>query len=211
MELVEHNFLMMDIPFEPEEHYHIFNHALGKENLFRSDDNYRYFLNKYAEHVQPVCKTLSYCLMSNHFHLLVQIRSEEAINEWLLSQNKKVSTPETFHKMVMQRFQNFLNGYTQAYNKMYDRKGGLFLHFLKRKKIVSDAYLSKIVHYIHYNPVHHGFCREVMDWPHSSIHAYYFDKPTKLDKEQVLKWFGDKQEFWRFHQHKPDILDDLEM
>lgn len=42
--------------FEPDSYYHIVNHAVGSENLFRTDDNYRYFLKKYAQYSLPFAK-----------------------------------------------------------------------------------------------------------------------------------------------------------
>ncbi len=49
--------------FEPNSYYHIVNHAIGDENLFRNNENYRYFLRKYAEYLPHVSDTLAYCLM----------------------------------------------------------------------------------------------------------------------------------------------------
>jgi ribosomal protein L31 len=43
-----------------------------------------------------------------------------------------------------------------------------------------------------------------MEWTYSSIHAFWHDKQTKIDKEQVLEWFGNRQQFWEFHERKPD-------
>ena len=59
--------------------YHIYNHANGNDNLFRNEENYAYFLKRYAYFIHPIAKTYAYCLMPNHFHLLVKIRSEEGI------------------------------------------------------------------------------------------------------------------------------------
>ena len=65
--------------FQPNTYHHVYNHAIGHENLFRNEGNYEYFLNKYAEYLFPVCQTYAYCLMANHFHLLIKIRSEEEL------------------------------------------------------------------------------------------------------------------------------------
>ncbi len=67
------------IPLKPNEMYHIYNHANGNDNLFRNEENYAYFLKRYAYFIHPIAKTYAYCLMPNHFHLLVKIRSEEGI------------------------------------------------------------------------------------------------------------------------------------
>ncbi len=80
--------------FEPELYYHIVNHAVGNENLFRTDDNYRYFLKRYADHLPSVCSTLAYCLMPNHIHFLIKTHSEE-----ILVKHQKYKTD--FHKLIM--------------------------------------------------------------------------------------------------------------
>jgi REP element-mobilizing transposase RayT len=51
---------------------------------------------------------------------------------------------------------------------MYDRKGSLFMKPYKRKKIEDEAYLKKLVHYIHCNPVKASLVKRPQDWKHSS-------------------------------------------
>lgn len=64
-------------PKEPVQTYPIFNHAIVSENIFREDENYRFFLKQYAKYLGDVVYTYAYCLMPNHFHLLVGVKSEE--------------------------------------------------------------------------------------------------------------------------------------
>jgi putative transposase len=52
-------------------YYHLFNHAIGSDNLFKEKENYLYFLRKYGIYISPVCQTYAYCLMPNHFHFLI--------------------------------------------------------------------------------------------------------------------------------------------
>ncbi len=63
----------------PEKLYHIYNHANGAENPFREAENYRYFLKQWEKHIQPIADTLVYCLMPNHFHFLIKIRSQSEL------------------------------------------------------------------------------------------------------------------------------------
>src|SRR5665647_1869477 len=94
----------------PNEVYHIYNHAVGDDNLFRHADNYKYFLQRYADFIHPIAQTYAYCLMPNHFHVLIRIRSEEAIVE-----NIKLNTfPkfETLEKLLSKQFSNFFSSYT---------------------------------------------------------------------------------------------------
>ncbi|MCK5209465.1 MAG: hypothetical protein KAQ79_15630, partial [Cyclobacteriaceae bacterium] len=60
-------------PFLTSTTYHIYNHANGDDNIFREQDNYRFFLEKYVKYINPVADTFAYCLMRNHFHLMVRI------------------------------------------------------------------------------------------------------------------------------------------
>ena len=78
------------------------------------------------------------------------------------SNNKKIENFETleeFSKFISQQFSNLFNGYTQAFNKMYDRKGSLFIPRFKRKIVDNEEYNKKLIAYIHLNPVKHGFCK----------------------------------------------------
>ena len=59
------------IPIEADNFYHIYNHAVGKENLFENEQNYLFFLQKFAEYFNPVVETFAYCLMPNHFHFII--------------------------------------------------------------------------------------------------------------------------------------------
>lgn len=187
-------------PLLPESYYHIWTHANGDDNLFRCDDNYRYFLRKYIHHLHPVVETYAYCLMPNHLHLMVRVREERQILEFL---RIKKSTPtlqefETLGglgKVISQQFSNLFNGYTQAFNKMYNRKGSLFIPNFNRKLIDSDQYFVQLIAYIHNNPVHHGFTQTPNEWTYSSWHAYLSNKVTRIKKEKRKQWFGDLENF----------------
>ena len=66
---------------QPNCTYHIFNHANGFENIFTEDENYRFFLAKYQQYILPIAETYAYCLLPNHFHLVVRIRRREVLEE----------------------------------------------------------------------------------------------------------------------------------
>ncbi|HUM48259.1 MAG TPA: hypothetical protein PLD84_15115, partial [Chitinophagales bacterium] len=117
-------------PLFPGQVYHIYNHAIGDENLFRSRPNYLYFLKKYDEYIYPVASTFAYNLMPNHFHLVNRVHNETALlkhycylNGISNAEGLKVDYP----RFVMQQFSNFLNAYVKAFNKRHDRKGALLI------------------------------------------------------------------------------------
>ena len=64
---------------KPYKYYHIYNHTNGFGNIFKSDENYRFFLEKHKLYISPVAGTFAYCLIPNHFHLLIKIKSEEEL------------------------------------------------------------------------------------------------------------------------------------
>jgi putative transposase len=182
----------------PSSYYHIYNHANGAENLFREEENYRFFLEKYNFHVSPVAETLAYCLMPNHFHLLIKIRDEKT----LLTAFPKFKTLEKLAaaNYLSKQFSNLFSSYTQAYNKKYKRMGSLFMKNFKRGVVTTDSYFSKIIHYIHANPVHHGFVKYMADWRWSSYNSFLSADATRINREEVLNWFGSKEAFIQFHQ-----------
>ncbi len=144
----------MDATFEAGKYYHLYNHAIGGESLFRQEENYSYFLKRYASFVPPVADTFAYCLMPNHFHVLIRIREEKDLkHHYEHLREAKQQQPQVIdeegnldvHLFVMLQFKHFLNGYTQAINKRFQRKGGLFLHFLRRKEVSDFDYFTRLV------------------------------------------------------------------
>lgn len=194
------------VPFEPLAYYHLYNHSNGWENLFILEDNYRYFLEKYFYYFQPVARTYVYCLMPNHFHFLLQIKSEKELLQFYIEKHRINQNENGIlenldcSKIISQQLSNFLNCYTQAFNKQHQRKGSLMRHSTKRKLVHNEGYFTRLVQYIHANPVKHGFVAELEDWPHSSIHYFRNKKPTKLARMSVFDWFGSEEAFWRFHR-----------
>jgi hypothetical protein len=72
----------------PSHTYHIYNHANGADDLFRSPANYDYFKRKWCEYIDPVGETLVYCLMPNHFHAMVEVKVLELLVDELDKKRK---------------------------------------------------------------------------------------------------------------------------
>ena len=150
------------IPLQFGETYHIYNRGNNRERLFFEAENYRYFLTLYAKYIEPVAETYAYCLLGNHFHLLVRIKTEvEQGQEPQEDQTRRVfetlrvSDPAEVseHRVLQpsQQFSNLFNAYTKAINKRYQRSGSLFEHPFERIRVHSDAYFQQLVIYIHQN------------------------------------------------------------
>ena len=197
------------IPLEAGKFYHVFNHAVGSEKLFRNDENYNYFLKKFNEYISPIASTFSYVLIPNHFHFLIEIKDRKELYESyrILELKKEFPKikPETeldFEKFVMQQFSNFFNCYTKSFNKKHNRKGALFIDYLRRTLISDEEYLRNMVLYIHQNPIHHKMCNRLEDWKYSSYNSMLSQKPTQLEREEVINWFGDLENFIVMHTTK---------
>ena len=186
---------------EVNKYYHIYNSAVGSDNLFKTDENYYFFLQKYKEYISPVADTFAYCLMPNHFHFAVRIKSEDAIINLRGFKNLGGLSLEEY---LSKQFSNFFNSYTKSFNKQQSRRGGLFEHKFKRKQITTDNYFKHLIHYIHYNPVHHGFVKDIRDWQHSSYETFFSDKVTLLKRDEVFSWFNDKENLYNFHRKEID-------
>ncbi|MBN8654004.1 MAG: transposase [Cytophagales bacterium] len=198
--------------------YHIYTHANGSENLFQTDENFRYFLKRYEEYIPPVADTLAWCLMPNHLHLLVQIKSEKDLAKdltGLAGGSKKdlsgLDNEKNLERLTILQFSHLFNAYTKAYNKFKKkRRGSLFTRAFKRQEITNDQYFTNIIHYIHHNPVHHGFVKHIQDWPWSSYHDFLLPNLTPA-QQKVIDWFGNCEQFLLFHNQAlgatPEITD----
>ena len=166
--------------------YHIYNHANGSENLFREEDNYRYFLQQYKTYIHPVANTFAYCLLPNHFHFLLAIKEEDELKNLGGFQNLQgLIEPEdtienAIQKKISKSFSNFYNSYAKAFNKKYDRRGSLFFQNFRQKPIESIAQWQETFLYIHLNPVKHGFTSDAGQWTWSSWKAYVHPEKTSL-------------------------------
>ena len=193
------------IPLQHGKYYHIFNRGNNRENIFLEERNYRHFLKLYTHHVLPVADTYAYCLLRNHFHLLVRIKDPADLPAPLKSQKPS------------QHFSNLFNAYAKAFNNAYHRTGTLFQRPFGRIEVSSDAYFVQVVVYIHRNPQKHGLVPDFRTWPYSSYQAILSSQPTHVQRDAVLEWFQGTDHFEDVHRYEaegriiaPLIPDDFE-
>ncbi|MGH2647821.1 MAG: transposase [Ginsengibacter sp.] len=179
----------------PSTYYHIFNHANGDEDLFREPENYRYFLQQYYKHINKMADTYAYCLMPNHFHLLVRIKSAEALTTHLPGFKNLAGVAAS--NLLSKQFSNFFNGYSKAFNKKFDRRGSLFIKNFKKKAILQKDYLLSAILYIHLNPVKHGFTFHPGDWKWSSYHNFHLERV-----QLVNALFENEEKYFQMHEEK---------
>ena len=192
-------------PLLPGQVYHMFSRAVGQEKLFNNKDNYTFFLRKLKQHTSSVCKIYCYALIPNHFHLLLLINEEKAIIQQFnfIKKREFNQLSDNISGFIMERFSNFLNSYTKSFNKINNRKGALFMDYIKRSIVNKESDFTNYVWYIHKNPVHHQISKSIGDWSFDSYNSILSNAPTSLLRKELIDWFGTKEDFIDFH--KQDI------
>ena len=209
-----------DMPFEAGGIYHIYNRSIDRKPLFVQERNYVFFLNKLDLYLSPFIDVFAWCLMNNHFHLMARIKDLADFQKLdkltipslsglptLEGGGEKSPTLEDVPLIVSHAFQKMFQSYAMAFNKQESRIGSLFQSPLKRNLVDSDEYFTNLVYYIHANAQLHGFVDDFRVYPWSSYQRIISPKPSKLQKEQVLNWFGGVDQYLDYHNSNPRILD----
>ncbi|MCX6258700.1 MAG: transposase [Bacteroidia bacterium] len=180
-------------PILPGSYYHIYNQGVNRENIFFEEMNYGYFLKLYEKYISTIADTYAYCLMPNHFHLLVKIKDIDIKSQDYPQAILRISSTNS-------QFSKFFNSYAKSINKSYNRTGSLFIHPFKRKKINSEKYLIQLIIYIHFNPQNHGFENDFRNYTYSSYHKIVRQDNTFIAGEKVLEWFDGIDNFIDCHR-----------
>ena len=178
---------MRKVPFESGQYYHIYNRGNKKESIFLGRDNYLFFLRRLQQGIQKRDITvLAYCLMPNHFHLILKESSGHSISELMLS---------------------LQTSYSKAINKRTHRVGHLFQGTFKDKCIGKTEYLVHLSRYIHLNPTLAGLVDLPEDWEFSSYRDYIrLRQGTLVEKETILSEFDDAESYRKFVMDYQDAL-----
>ncbi len=179
-------------PIRPGYYYHIYNQGINKDDIFLEPRNYPYFLSLVDRFLLPTCEIFAYCLMTNHFHIL--LKTSESSSEKILSH----------------AFSNLFNAYAKSINKATGRSGTFFKSPFKRKRLENEKYLMNLILYIHLNPTHHGLTINFRDYIHSSFRSYFSKKPSKLNREFVLNLFDGEANLEYMHGvRQPELGEEL--
>jgi len=189
--------------YAPQSYYHLYNRGVEKRKIFLDEDDYVMFLGllkKYLSKENPTDKygrlsgtyygkleLLAYCLMPNHFHLLMYVEDEA--------------------KDITELMRRVCTSYTMYFNKKYTRVGHLFQGRFKASKISDESYLLHISRYIHMNP------KDYKSWKFSSL-PYYLDgwnaewvKPAKI--QQLFSTTDEYHGFLKDYEGEREALSEL--
>ena len=155
-------------------YYHVMNRGAGRRTIFHDKDYFEAFLQTLEEASQRFgIQVLCYCLMSNHYHLLVK-------------------TPEG----NLGRAMRHINGvYTQRHNRLRKTDGSLFRGRYKAILVEEDSYQLQLSRYIHRNPLEAKMVDHPGAYSWSSYPAYVGDTPVArwLYGEEIYNQLGVKR------------------
>jgi len=186
--------------FEEGFTYHIYNRS--NNTLFKTRDNYLYFLKKFRSYILPYVDVIAWCLMTNHFHFMVRVNKDAT------EMVKEKHLPHT--QILSKQIGILLSSYTKAFNKQNGRRGSLFAHNTEAIKINQalfktggkDRYSHAVncFRYIHYNPVEACLVEKMGDYEFSSYNDFAGKRNGKLvNKElamQMINYDNDNFETW---------------
>lgn len=201
------------IPFVNGEFYHLYNRGLEKQNIFENQRDYSRFLKtlfyyqiqnpkpKFSTYRQSktfpidtskkILEILCFCLMPNHFHLLVKQIKDGGVTEFM---------------------RRFIHSYTKYRNVKYQRQGPVFQGIFKAVRVESDEQLIHLSRYIHLNPLVSFLTKDLKSYPWSSYSAYDgLSNDELMAKKEILGFFKSPEEYQKFVLDQADYGKTLEL
>ena len=160
-------------------YYHLFNRGNNKGEIFFDKNDYFYFLKQFNNYLEPYIDVFSYCLMPNHFHFFIRINDSQKFNKGI---------------------KNLFISYAKTINKKYKRVGSLFQGRYKLSEVKTHDHFTRIIPYIHQNPIIAGLAKSLDEYRFSSYMGYLSNKTTNIKREEVLEWFGGIENFIEAHK-----------
>jgi putative transposase len=145
------------LTLRPDCFYHIFNQGNNGQKIFYKEENFYFFLKKFAYYLTNYLDLYAYCLMTNHFHMLIKLKSTEQIIFSAKQDFEKFpkDLPDLKNladldlgKFVSKRFNYFFLSYSKSINKQENLSGNLFHKPFRRKFINNSRYLRYVITYI---------------------------------------------------------------
>jgi hypothetical protein len=112
--------------FEEDCTYHIYNRTNNKELLFRSDDNCELFLRQYCNYLNSFIDVYCYCLLPNHFHFMIRVKSATPTKEHLQSLHRKYIADKKVTPLIESAFRRFITFDSMAFNRRFNCTSNLF-------------------------------------------------------------------------------------
>lgn len=140
--------------------YHLFNRGNNRKDLFCEENDFQVFLYELSRAKNKFsCSIYHYCLMTDHYHLLVRISKGEDL-------------PRFMHQVQL--------AYARHFKKKYEFLGHVFQERFRSPRIAEESYYLQCGRYIERNPVKAGIARHPWEYPYSSAGYYALGLPDPL-------------------------------
>lgn len=202
--------------FESTGLYHVFNQGNNKQLIFFNKGNYNFFTRKISTYIRPYADILAWCLMPNHFHLMIYVREVEIPASLIVGVTQSHPENQTCRDRKITLNSSIgimLRSYTRAINKQENRTGALFREETKaiclndNKEISPNWYTSEwgailnveipefqypqvCFNYIHQNPVKARLVKSPEDWEYSSYSEITGKRSVSLVNLEKIREFG---------------------
>lgn len=160
--------------------FYRFSPALSLSKFLRLENEKQHDALQLLEKHEPLVRIFCYCLMPNHFHLLVKQAVDKGIAKFL---------------------SNLQNSYTRYFNTKHERDGALFLDQFKAVRIETDDQLLHVSRYIHLNPYTGyvvGSFTNLEKYSWSSLQDYFKNHGTFVETDFILGFFRDRNDYRQF-------------
>jgi putative transposase len=138
--------------------YHVLNRGNARVCVFYDDDDYAAFVTLINEATLRVpMRTIAYCLMPNHFHLILWPRGDGDVSRWM---------------------QWLLTAHVRRHARLHRTTGHIWQGRFKAFPIQEDGHLLTVVRYVERNPLRAGLVGRAEDWPWSSLHGFAHGRPS---------------------------------
>lgn len=201
------------IPFANGEFYHLYNRGLEKKDIFSQNRDYSHFIKTFfyyqIENPKPRFSTyrrsklfpvdptkrivdiICYCLMSNHFHLLIKQLKDGGVSEFM---------------------RRFILSYIKYRNLKYNHQGPMLNGPFKAVRMETDEQLIHVSRYIHLNPLVSLLVKDLKLYPWSSYKTYIgMENNDNIKKEEILNFFKSPKEYEKFVLDQADYGKTLEI
>jgi putative transposase len=128
--------------------YHVLNRGNAKQEVFHKPQDYEAFVSlMYQGKQRNPIQVLAFCLMPNHFHLVLKPSDSEGLSKYM---------------------QWLMTSHVRRYHKHYSTSGHIWQGRFKSFPIQLDNHLLTVMRYVERNPVASNLVRSILDWPWSS-------------------------------------------
>ena len=198
--------------------YHVYNQTNNKELLFKTIADRQKFLANLEKFISPFAHIFAYNLMSNHFHLLIEVFEKEKFLSNISKHFIHSLPPACLHLVLMEddnmdeimsnRFASMFKGYSGYFNNRKNRVGNFFHRPFCRKFVDTDKYFKQAAFYIHANSVRHGVTEKILEYDWTSFHNVVEQDNSLLNLTLMFDYFGGEEAFNRFHLRKHKFEDE---